>query len=139
MGFGSDESENRRHQHHLRGKADSKGEGADGGNAEGVNDVVGDKWTLLIVRDLLFMGKRRYQELAESPEGIPTNILADRLKRLEKDGLVAKSPYQTNPVRYAYSLTPKGTDLKSVLISMVEWSGKHVPGARVPPAKFLKG
>ncbi len=104
-----------------------------------VLDLVGDKWTLLIVRDLLFIGKRRYQELAESPEHIPTNILADRLKRLEREGLVAKSPYQTNPVRYAYSLTPKGADLRPLLLAMVTWSGKHVPAARKPPAKFLKG
>lgn len=104
-----------------------------------VLDLVGDKWTLLIVRDLLFMGKRRYREFVESPEGIPTNILADRLKRLEAGEFVTKAPYQTNPPRYTYSLTPKGADLKSVLLAMIAWSGKHVPGARKPPAKFMKG
>ena len=50
-----------------------------------------------------------------------------------------KAPYQTNPPRYTYSLTPKGADLKSVLLAMIAWSGKHVPGARKPPAKFMKG
>jgi len=96
-------------------------------------DIVGDKWTLLIVRDLLFFGKRRYQELANSPENIPTNILADRLKRLEQGGLVAKKPYQANPTRFAYSLTPQGGDLEKVLLAMVEWANKHVPGTAKPP------
>ena len=60
-------------------------------------DILGDKWTFLVVRDLLFMGKHQYGELLESPEGIPTNILAERLKRLEAAGLLEKRPYQTNP------------------------------------------
>lgn len=101
-------------------------------------DIVGDKWTLLIVRDLLFFGKRRYQELVDSPERIPTNILADRLKRLEQDGLIGKKPYQSNPPRYAYALTPKGADLKPVLLAMVDWAGKHVPGAAKPTPKMRK-
>ena len=91
-------------------------------------DIAGDKWTLLIVRDLLYFGKSRYQELSASPEKIPTNILADRLKRLERDGLIVKKPYQTNPPRYAYALTPRGVDLRSVLEAMLDWSIKHVPG-----------
>src|SRR5579862_1405170 len=73
-------------------------------------DILGDKWTLLVVRDLLH-GKRTYGELAHSPEGIPTNILADRLKRLEGAGIIAGTPYQERPVRYAYALTPKGRAL----------------------------
>jgi DNA-binding HxlR family transcriptional regulator len=78
-------------------------------------DLVGDKWTLLIVRDLLFFGKRQYRELAASPEGIPSNILADRLKRLEQAGLIGKTPYQERPVRFSYALTSRGADLKPVL------------------------
>ncbi|HEY9110916.1 MAG TPA: helix-turn-helix domain-containing protein, partial [Rhodanobacteraceae bacterium] len=70
-------------------------------------DLVGDKWSLLVVRDL-FYGKRTYGELADSPEHIPTNILADRLKRLEAAGIISSTPYQQRPVRYAYALTPKG-------------------------------
>jgi len=65
------------------------------------------KWSLLVVRDLL-RGNVTYGELQNSPEGIPTNILADRLKRLEEAGLIAKSAYQEHPVRYAYELTEKG-------------------------------
>jgi DNA-binding HxlR family transcriptional regulator len=93
-------------------------------------DIVGDKWTLLVIRDLLH-GKSTYGELLDSPEGIPTNILADRLKRLEDAGLVASTPYQERPVRYAYSLTDKGAALGDVLLAIVRWGKKHVPGTRV--------
>jgi DNA-binding HxlR family transcriptional regulator len=62
-------------------------------------DLVGDKWSLVIVRDML-MGKRRYGEFLASPEGITTNILADRLKRMEDLGLISKAPYQKHPPRY---------------------------------------
>jgi DNA-binding HxlR family transcriptional regulator len=90
-------------------------------------DIVGDKWSLLVVRDL-FHGKRTYGELARSPEGIPTNILADRLVRLEKAGIVASTPYQQRPVRYAYTLTPKGRALGDVLLAFVRWGKQHIPG-----------
>jgi DNA-binding HxlR family transcriptional regulator len=90
-------------------------------------DIVGDKWSLLVVRDLLH-GKRTYGELAQSPEGIPTNILADRLKRLESGGIVTRTPYQERPVRYAYTLTPKGSALGEVLLALVRWGKKHIPG-----------
>jgi len=90
-------------------------------------DIVGDKWSLLVVRDLLH-GKRTYGELAHSPEGIPTNILAERLKRLESAGIIASAPYQERPVRYAYTLTPKGTALGEVLLAFVRWGKQHIPG-----------
>lgn len=90
-------------------------------------DIVGDKWTLLVVRDLLH-GKRTYGELADSPERIPTNILADRLKRLEGAGIIASTPYQERPVRYAYTLTPKGRALGDVLLAFVHWGKQHIPG-----------
>ncbi|SRR5712692_1710953 len=101
-------------------------------------DLVGDKWTLLVVRDLLFLGKRLYGDLMQSPEGIPSNILADRLKRLEAAELVVKKPYQHNPVRYEYHLTPKGTDLLPVLQEVIRWGNKHVPGTYVPPPELLQ-
>jgi DNA-binding HxlR family transcriptional regulator len=90
-------------------------------------DIVGDKWTLLVVRDLLY-GKRTYGELLNSPERIPTNILADRLKRLESAGVIVGTPYQQRPVRYAYTLTPKGKDLGGVLLAFVRWAKRHIPG-----------
>jgi len=92
-----------------------------------VLDVLGDKWTLLVVRDL-FIGKRTYKEFQDSPEGIPTNILAERLKRLEQAAIIERTQYQERPVRYKYSLTDKGTDLHVVLRAMREWGNKHVPG-----------
>src|SRR5215470_19746271 len=90
-------------------------------------DVVGDKWSLLVVRDLLH-GKRTYGELANSPERIPTNILAERLKRLEAAGIISSAPYQEHPVRYAYTLTAKGNALGDVLLAFVRWGKQHIPG-----------
>jgi DNA-binding HxlR family transcriptional regulator len=92
-------------------------------------DVVGDKWSLLVVRDLLH-GKETYGELLDSPEGIPTNILADRLRRLEDAGLIESSAYQERPIRYAYTLTDKGAALGDILLALVKWGKSHIPGTR---------
>ena len=97
-------------------------------------DLLGDRWTLLVVRDL-FRGLTRYGEFLVSPEGIPTNILADRLERLEKAGVIESAPYQSNPPRYAYTLTPKGSDLKPVIGALANWAMRHEP--RVQPDKEL--
>lgn len=93
-------------------------------------DLVGDKWSLLVVRDLL-RGNVTYGALQNSPEGIPTNILADRLKRMEEAGLIAKAAYQERPVRYAYQLTEKGRALSDVLLALVRWGRKHIAGTQV--------
>ncbi len=95
----------------------------------GCLDLIGDRWTLLVVRDL-FWGKRRYGEFQASPEGIPTNLLADRLERLGAAGIVARRPYQRNPPRYGYTLTRKGRDLGPVLSALVAWGKRHIPGTR---------
>ena len=92
-------------------------------------DIMGDRWTLLIIRDMLFMGKKRYGEFAESTERIPTNILAERLRRLEGEGLITKAPYQHNPVRHEYTPTQKARELAPVLIEIVRWAGNHLPHA----------
>jgi len=92
-------------------------------------DLVGDKWSLLVVRDLL-RGNVTFGELQNSPEGIPTNILADRLRRFEEAGLIDKSAYQDHPVRHAYGLTEKGKALSDVLLALVRWGKKHIPGTR---------
>jgi DNA-binding HxlR family transcriptional regulator len=103
-----------------------------------VLDLIGDKWTLLVVRDLFF-GKRLFKELQDSMENIPSNILADRLKKLEAAGIVAKDAYQERPVRYAYRLTDKGMDLKPVMLSLAEWSNKYIPGTlKVDASKLPK-
>lgn len=92
-------------------------------------DLVGDKWSLLIIRDMLH-GKRTYGELLDSPERIPTNILADRLKRLEQAGIISRTAYQAHPVRYAYALSDKGRDLGEVLLALVGWGKRHIPHTR---------
>ena len=90
-------------------------------------DILGDKWTLLVIRDLFF-GKSTFGEFQKSPEKIPTNILADRLKRLEQAEIVFKEQYLQRPPRYAYKLTEKGRELGVVLKSIADWAGKHIPG-----------
>jgi DNA-binding HxlR family transcriptional regulator len=102
----------------------------------GTLDILGDKWTLLVVRDLL-MGKTTYGDFHKSPERIPTNILAERLKRLEQAGIIEKSRYQQRPVRYAYTLTGKGRDLQPVLLALVDWGNRHLPGT-LPKARILE-
>ncbi|HEV2977797.1 MAG TPA: helix-turn-helix domain-containing protein [Casimicrobiaceae bacterium] len=93
-------------------------------------DLVGDRWSLLVIRDLL-SGKRTYSELLESPERIPTNILADRLKRLEGAGIIVSAVYHEHPVRYAYSLSAKGLALGDVLLALVRWGKQYIPGTKV--------
>lgn len=88
-----------------------------------------------MIRDL-FGGKSRYGEFLESPEGIPTNILAERLQRLEDAGVIASRPYQQNPPRYTYSLTAKGKDLKPVLAALASWSMRHDSKTQ-PDSKLL--
>jgi DNA-binding HxlR family transcriptional regulator len=92
-----------------------------------VLDLLGDKWTLLLVRDLL-LGKGTYTEFQQSPEGIPTNILAERLKRLQTAEIIKKLPYQERPLRYRYQLTEKGRDLYPVLSAMIDWGNRYVDG-----------
>ncbi len=99
-------------------------------------DLVGDRWTFVIMRDMV-NGKTRFGEFIASPEGIPTNILASRLKRMEQAGLIAKKPYQMNPERFDYRLTAKGRGLLPVLQAMCRWANKFVPGTWVPPKSFM--
>ncbi|MGH9581105.1 MAG: winged helix-turn-helix transcriptional regulator [Terriglobales bacterium] len=90
-------------------------------------DLFGDKWTLLIIRDMMFKRKRRYGKFVESEEKIATNILADRLAKLESEGLVTKQADPENGRQFIYALTPKAFDLAPLLIEMILWSAKHHP------------
>jgi DNA-binding HxlR family transcriptional regulator len=90
-------------------------------------DILGDKWSLLVIRDLFF-GKTTYSELQASIEKIPSNILAQRLKHLLNEGIIQKQHYQTRPIRYNYSLTEKGSDLTDVLQAILVWGNKYFPG-----------
>jgi DNA-binding HxlR family transcriptional regulator len=95
-------------------------------------DLLGDRWTLLVVRDMMFFGKQRYEEFLESPEGISTSILANRLQLLEELGLVQKQPYGSHSRRMNYQLTEQGNSLRPVLKGMAMWGLKHLEGTRTP-------
>ena len=88
-------------------------------------DILGDKWTLLIIRDLMFKGKKTYGEFLRSEEKIATNILADRLLILEKNGIVEKGAFPGNKVKNLYRLTPKGIDLMPTLIETILWGDRY--------------
>jgi DNA-binding HxlR family transcriptional regulator len=96
-------------------------------------DIVGDRWSLLLIRDLL-AGKSRYGDFLASPEHIPTNILADRLKRLEREGLLSRVPYSQHPPRVEYHLTDAGRELGRAVDALAVWGLKHVPGTRLRSA-----
>lgn len=95
-------------------------------------DLVGDRWTLLIIRDMMFFGKQRFEEFLASPEGISTNILTNRLKLLEELGLVAKQPYSNHSRRMSYSLTERGQSLRPVLKTITVWGLRHLPNTQMP-------
>lgn len=99
-------------------------------------DIVGDRWTLVILRDLL-NGKSRFSQFLSSPERITTNILTDRLVAMEAAGLVTKSPYQARPKRFEYKLTRRGEALLPLLQEMCHWANAHIPGTWTPPASFM--
>lgn len=96
-------------------------------------DLLGDKWSLLVVRDVM-RGKKRYAEFLASPEGIPTNILAERLRRLAASGIIKSRHYSRHPPRVEYALTAKGEDLRPVMRAMVDWGIRHAGGRTPPPS-----
>lgn len=91
-------------------------------------DVFGDRWTLLVIRDLA-CGKRLFKEFTASPEGIATNILSDRLERLVAGGFVVRTP-ESATGRDAYGLTERGRSLVPLLVAIAEWGVKHLPGTK---------
>ncbi len=92
-----------------------------------VLDLLGDKWTLLVIRDLV-LGKRRFQEFMASPEAIASNILSDRLNNLQAAGLITRRPFQRNPIRYEYFLSKRGKALEPILEAIIVWGKKQFPG-----------
>src|SRR3954469_25169926 len=90
-------------------------------------DLLGDRWTLLVIRDL-FADKHRFGDFLASPERIPTNILAERLKRLDRAGIIASEPYQQHPPRMAYVLTSRGRELRPLLDAFAVWGLEQFPG-----------
>lgn len=93
-------------------------------------DIIGDRWTLLIIRDL-FLGRSRFKDFAASPEGIPTNILSERLERLLEHGIVEQTAAADGTKRLAYRLTKKGKSLGPVLVAMRDWGLAWEKGTRV--------
>jgi DNA-binding HxlR family transcriptional regulator len=100
-------------------------------------DIVGDKWTLVILRDLV-NGKQRFQEFLDSPERIASNILTARLAQMQANGLIVGELYQERPKRYAYTLTERGAGLLPVLQSICTWAGACLPDRWTPPDKFMR-
>jgi DNA-binding HxlR family transcriptional regulator len=90
-------------------------------------EVFGDKWSLLIIRDMMFGGKRHFRELLQSDEKIASNILTDRLAMLEREGIITKESDPEHKQKFIYSLTQQGIDLLPIITQMVVWSFKHMP------------
>lgn len=95
-------------------------------------EMFGDKWSLLIIRDILYLGKKTYGEFLESDEGIATNILANRLAELEQKGILAKKPHEKDKRKEVYLLTEKGLDLIPIMLELANWSFKHDPQTAAP-------
>jgi DNA-binding HxlR family transcriptional regulator len=92
-------------------------------------DLLGDRWSLLIVRDML-LGSSKFQQFLASPENIPTNVLSSRLKLLESSGLIKATLYQRHPPRFAYTLTEKGEKLASVIRAIADWGESNIRNFR---------
>ena len=94
-------------------------------------DVIGEKWSLLVIREL-FLGVRRFNDIAANT-GAPRDILTARLRRLEELGVIERRVYSQRPLRYIYALTPAGKDLRPVLMALKHWGDTHVMGEHLPP------
>lgn len=88
-------------------------------------NIIGDKWTLLIVHEIM-LGDKSYNELLNKLKGIASNLLSTRLKSLEEDGIIKGELYQAHPPRYKYTLTEKGRDLQDVFNSIILWGSRHL-------------
>ena len=93
-------------------------------------EIFGDKWTLLVLRDMMFGGKRHFREFLQYDEGIASNILADRLALLVEHGIVTRADDATHKQKAVYSLTEKGIELFPVIVQIGAWGSRHVPAAK---------
>jgi len=104
-------------------------------------EIFGDTWTLLVLRDMMFAGKRHFRELLQSEERISSNILADRLARLVEHGLLTKADDPTHKQKAIYSLTEKAIALLPIVVQIGAWGSRWVPDAKkldAPGRKFLR-
>lgn len=92
-------------------------------------ELFGDRWTLLIVRDMMFAGKRHFRELLQSDEGISTNILADRLRMLVERGLITRTDDPTHRQKAIYTLTERGIELLPIFAQIGAWGRRHLPAS----------
>lgn len=95
-------------------------------------DIFGDRWSLIIIRDILLKGMRTYGDFLKSDEGIATNVLANRLKEAEESGIISKQHDPDNRRQYIYTMTKKGAELAPVLIEMMQWSANYDSNTMVP-------
>jgi DNA-binding HxlR family transcriptional regulator len=100
-------------------------------------DLFGDRWTLLVLRDLIFLRKRHFQDFLDAGEGIATNVLADRLARLEEAGMLTKERDPEDGKRFVYRPTAKATDTLPIMLEIIAWSGRHDPKTPVS-AEFVR-
>jgi DNA-binding HxlR family transcriptional regulator len=96
--------------------------------------IIGDRWTLLVLRDC-FLGIRRFEQFQERL-GVTRQVLSDRLRRLVDHGILSREPYQDRPPRHEYRLTPKGRDLYPVMLSLLAWGDKHMSDEFGPPLEL---
>ncbi|MEX0998657.1 MAG: helix-turn-helix domain-containing protein [Thermodesulfobacteriota bacterium] len=101
-------------------------------------EIFGDKWSLLILRDILHFDKKHYNEFLDSEEGISTNILADRLKKLESEAIISKKRDPDNKKQFIYSPTKKCLDLVPLILEIAVWGAKYDPDTKAPPEEMSK-
>src|SRR5690349_18275425 len=95
-------------------------------------EMVGDAWSLLILRDIIYFGRKTYNEFLASDEGIARNILADRLVQLQAKGLLIKKPHPADRRKEIYEVTQDGLELVPILLELAEWGSKRVPQGTLP-------
>lgn len=95
-------------------------------------EMVGDPWSLLVIRDIVYFGKRTYGEFLGSAEGIARNILAARLEQLQERGILTKAPHPDDGRKDVYSLTDRGLDLIPLLLAAADWGAEHAPSTDAP-------
>jgi DNA-binding HxlR family transcriptional regulator len=101
-------------------------------------EMLGDRWSLLIIRDMMLRGARSYKTFLECYEGIATNILADRLRKLVAYGIISPEPDPSDGRKVIYLLTQKGIDLAPVLTEMVLWAAGHEDTGNQPLVRLMR-
>ncbi len=99
-------------------------------------EFLGDRWSLLVIRDLMFFGRHEFREFLEAGEGVATNILSDRLKNLTTAGIIESRKHPTNGTKKLYFLTAKGKALLPLLREMILWGDTHCEGSKAPAEKI---